>query len=726
MVGLVSHPDGSRRWARIAFALVFLAGAAGAHAADEGPLYSHRVIAGARLSVAPVIDGRVDDPAWSDATLCETFVDPRTGVPVSAQTSFRLGYDDHGIYIAARCLDARPDEIVMRETKLDGRVHDDDYLEISLDPFHTRNRGDVFLFAVNPRGVRWSYMGGDRAGKEEWKGEWEASARVVEDGWTLEMSIPWGILTVPKADEPVTMGFNARRGHARQRIESLFSDLGVESRPEYAADWTGIELPGERFRPELLVLPFVAAGASETDDEWSETGRIGADVRYRPTAQWTTVLTVNPDFRNVQSEVEGIDFSRGERFVGDTRPFFQEGGGMFQTSSGIGSYFYSRRIEHIDVGAKAYGKLAKRTNLGVLATYDLGDQHDDLWSVHRQDYVLSLTQGTGEWGSFSATGVFKDDDVETNSILAGRARVRLTRQVHINWKIAGNSWREGAAGQDMDGTLSTFALGWGNGRFSLGTDLFYVTEDFRASNGFIEFPGRQGVGLKGGYGNEWRDSFVRSAGIGFWGNYEERLAGSDGLDGFGGVVRRSLSTISDRDDTDDFFRDRQGYSASLETRQNVSLSHSAWRGHFRERDALAADLDHAFDFGVGVTDSDRSSSYNVGFSAGDADGAPRRFVRQRVFRRWERITAQLQNSRLTHHERIQQHILSMNYDFTPSVGVGGRVILRRNETRNDNAWNWYVSLRRSGGRGVETFLIFGEPNGETFTPRIEGKVLLPL
>ena len=726
MVPHGSSAGGVRVWASVVFALVFVVHPSGVRAEDQGPPYSRRVIEGARLVVAPTVDGDGDDTAWDDATQGETFVDPRTGLPASDQTFFRLGYDDDGIYIAARCLDARPGEIVARETKLDGRVHDDDYVEVILDPFHTHNRGDVFLFAVNPRGTRWSYMGGDRAGKEEWKGEWEAAARVVEDGWTMEAFVPWGILSLPDADEPVTLGINVERGHARQRIRSLFSNLGEESRPEYAADWTGVELPGAGFQPELLVLPFFAAGASETDDEWSETGRLGADVRYRPTAQLATVLTVNPDFRNVQSEVEGIDFSRGERFVGETRPFFQEGGRMFQTSSGIGSYFYSRRIEHVDVGAKVYGKLAKRTDRGVLATYDLGDQHDDFWSVHRHDYVLSLTQGTGEWGSFSATGVFKDDDAETNSIVAGRARVRLTRQVHINWKFAANSWREGPTGSDMDGTLSTFALGWGNGRFSLGTDLVYVTEDFRASNGFIEFPGRQGVGLKGGYGNEWRDTFVRSAGIGFRVNYEERFTGSDGLDGFGGVARRSLSTMGDRDDTDDFFRDSFAYSAHVDTRHNVSLYHGGWRGHFREQDALTSDLDHAFDVGVSVTKADHSAAYDIGFSGGSADDAQRRFLHQRMFRRWERVLVELRNSRLTHHERVQQHILSMNYDFTPSVGVGGRVIFRRNETQDDNAWNWYVSLRRSGARGIETFLIFGEPNGDTFTPRIEGKILLPL
>ena len=105
--------------------------------------------------------------------------------------------------------------------------------------------------------------------------------------------------------------------------------------------------------------------------------------------------------------MEGIDFSRGERWVGESRPFFQEGGRVFQTDSGVGGYFYSRRIEHIDLGAKLHGRLAKRTTLGLLGTYDFANQLEDPWDVDRHDHVAGLSQGIGEWGSLAARGVRK-------------------------------------------------------------------------------------------------------------------------------------------------------------------------------------------------------------------------------------------------------------------------------------------------------------------------------
>jgi len=46
--------------------------------------------------------------------------------------------------------------------------------------------------------------------------------------------------------------------------------------------------------------------------------------------------------------------------------------------------------------------------------------------------------------------------------------------------------------------------------------------------------------------------------------------------------------------------------------------------------------------------------------------------------------------------------------------------------RAKSTWNPYVSFRRSGEAGIETFFILGDPSGEKFVPRLEGKVLLPL
>ena len=103
------------------------------------------------------------------------------------------------------------------------------------------------------------------------------------------------------------------------------------------------------------MLPYLIGGISETDASVGatpgslreSTARAGADLRYEVTPQLRLIGTVNPDFENVEQAVEGIDFSYGERYVPDRRPFFSEGGNVYN----IGQLFHSRRIVDMDGGA---------------------------------------------------------------------------------------------------------------------------------------------------------------------------------------------------------------------------------------------------------------------------------------------------------------------------------------------------------------------------------------
>ncbi|MDA1190809.1 MAG: DUF5916 domain-containing protein, partial [Candidatus Poribacteria bacterium] len=308
---------------------------------------------------SPVIDGDLSDAAWAESASDNTFTDQKNLQPVPHQTTIYLGYDEIAIYFAAHAVDPAPSSLVMAATKRDSEFGGDDHITFRIDAYHTHNWNDVSRFSVTAGGTQGSRIAGGRSGKTEWKGDWTGAAKVVEDGYTVEMAIPWAIIPYPNKDEPASLAFNVTRNHARLDYESWYSNITNLWAEKFSADWEGVQLPEGNFTREVLVLPFFAAGAAERENEWEGTARGGGDVRYRPTPQLTGLLTFNPDFRNVENEVAGIDFTRGERRVDESRPFFQEGRDMFRTWSGIGDYFYSRRIEHIDMGTKLYGKLGQ-------------------------------------------------------------------------------------------------------------------------------------------------------------------------------------------------------------------------------------------------------------------------------------------------------------------------------------------------------------------------------
>ncbi len=68
-------------------------------------------------------------------------------------------------------------------------------------------------------------------------------------------------------------------------------------------------------------------------------------------------------------------------------------------------------------------------------------------------------------------------------------------------------------------------------------------------------------------------------------------------------------------------------------------------------------------------------------------------------------------------------MLDLSCDITTAVTVGGRVVFEHDEIEKRSSWNPCLSFRRPSEAGIETFLILGDPSGEKFTHRLEGKPL---
>ena len=100
----------------------------------------------------PVLDGRLDEPAWAQASPVTEFtqLDPDEGRPASARTEVRIVYDAEALYIGAMLHDSlRPSGRLVRR---DAYVLDSDWFSVALDSYH--DHLSSFRFSVNPAGVR--------------------------------------------------------------------------------------------------------------------------------------------------------------------------------------------------------------------------------------------------------------------------------------------------------------------------------------------------------------------------------------------------------------------------------------------------------------------------------------------------------------------------------------------------------------------------------------------
>ena len=76
------------------------------------------VVTAARVAPAsrPVLDGRLDDPAWTLATPIDGLMqrDPHEGAPATERVEVRMLYDAEGLFIGARLFDSSPQGIIRR------------------------------------------------------------------------------------------------------------------------------------------------------------------------------------------------------------------------------------------------------------------------------------------------------------------------------------------------------------------------------------------------------------------------------------------------------------------------------------------------------------------------------------------------------------------------------------------------------------------------------------
>src|SRR5262245_60742341 len=74
-----------------------------------------------------VLDGKLDDQAWSAATPITEFVqfDPDEGKPASENTEVRVVYGDDALYIGARMFDRTPQAIHSRLVRRDADMQSD-------------------------------------------------------------------------------------------------------------------------------------------------------------------------------------------------------------------------------------------------------------------------------------------------------------------------------------------------------------------------------------------------------------------------------------------------------------------------------------------------------------------------------------------------------------------------------------------------------------------------
>jgi hypothetical protein len=307
----------------------------------------------------PVIDGRLDDPAWETVEWSGDFIqrEPADGEPPTQQTKFKVLYDDDALYFAFRAHDD-PELVTSMLARRDW--FPGDWVEVNIDS-HNDNR-TAFSFTLSLSGTR-----GDEFVSQDgnnWDGNWDpiwqGATQIDLEGWTAEMRIPLSQLRF-SSEEEQTWGLQVQRRIFREEERSTWQSI-----PKDVSGWVSKfgELRGIRgIKPKrrIELLPYTMGKTElfkkvEGDpflDGSHNLGDIGLDGKIGVTTDLTLDLTVNPDFGQVEADPSEVNLSEFETFFSEKRPFFIEGnnildlrlapaitGGHFTSDK----LFYSRRI----------------------------------------------------------------------------------------------------------------------------------------------------------------------------------------------------------------------------------------------------------------------------------------------------------------------------------------------------------------------------------------------
>src|SRR3954447_5543670 len=89
--------------------------------AGDRAVPAERRLVAARATGPIVLDGSLDEPAWSDAPTAKGFVqnEPHEGQPATFDTLVRVLYDDQALYFGVFAIDDEPSAIIVSDLKKD-------------------------------------------------------------------------------------------------------------------------------------------------------------------------------------------------------------------------------------------------------------------------------------------------------------------------------------------------------------------------------------------------------------------------------------------------------------------------------------------------------------------------------------------------------------------------------------------------------------------------------
>lgn len=287
------------------------------------------------------IDGILDEEIWKTIPVAKDFVElrPNNGKPEDPdfKSEVKVMYDDTGIYVGAMLYDKEPSKISKELTERDG-IGNDDFFILFINGYNDKQQSlELFVTAAGVQAD--SKMTNENGEDLSWNGIWYSGVKILENGWSVEMKVPYSELRFP-INTNQDWGINFFRQINRNKTAYTWNHVNNKKSSFLLYDGIAENIKDINPPVRLSFLPYFSTYVNNYDGKTTNSINGGMDVKYGINEAFTLDTTLIPDFGQTNFDSTVLNLSPFEQQYQEQRSFFTEGTELFSK----GNLFYSRRV----------------------------------------------------------------------------------------------------------------------------------------------------------------------------------------------------------------------------------------------------------------------------------------------------------------------------------------------------------------------------------------------
>ena len=378
----------------------------------QSQLQERKIYQATRIENPPQIDGIINETIWKKATSAENFVmlEPGDGDPIPQEyaTSVKILYDNQAIYVAAKMKESDPEKTIRQFTQRDN-LQQTEFFQLDINTYDDGENQTRFI--VTATGTQADARMTGNSEDFGYNVVWESEVSRDENGWYVEMKIPYSALRFPeKQEQSWGIQFSRALTHKNATYTWNYVDKSIGQSTQYTALLKGIENIDPPVR--LSLYPYTSIALDQYNGNTNFNFNAGMDLKYGINDSFTLDMTLVPDFGQTAYDEVELNLGPFEQVFGENRAFFTEGTELFNK----GDLFYSRRVGSTPIGFNR-AQLEMLENEEILDNPDKTDLLNALKVSGRTDRGLGI-------GFFNA--ITSEVEAVYRDTINGKIRKKIT------------------------------------------------------------------------------------------------------------------------------------------------------------------------------------------------------------------------------------------------------------------------------------------------------------